>query len=35
MLEGENVALKEDHFQDKEDKVAFEKATRMGKRFNF
>ena len=35
MLEGENVTPKEDHFEDKEDKVAFEKATRIGQRFNF
>ena len=35
ILEGDNVTPKEDHFEDKEDKVAFEKATRIGQRFNF
>ncbi len=27
MLEGENVTPKEDHFEDKEDEVAFEKSN--------
>jgi hypothetical protein len=35
MLPGEEVTIKEDLFEDKEDQVAFEKATRVGQRFNF
>ena len=35
MMPGEDVTPKEDHFEDKEDQVAFEKATRIGQRFNF
>jgi len=35
MVPREDVTPKEDHFEDKEDQVAFEKATRIGQRFNF
>ena len=35
MVQGENVTPRNDQFDDKEDKVAFEKTTRIGQRFNF
>tara|TARA_B100000787_G_C16126873_1_gene265416 strand:+ start:47 stop:949 length:903 start_codon:yes stop_codon:yes gene_type:complete len=35
LVEGEDVTPREDHFADKEDEIAFERATRVGQRFNF
>ena len=35
MVQGEDVTPRNDQFDDKEDKVAFEKTTRIGQRFNF
>jgi len=35
MIEGEDVTPRDDNFEDKDDKVAFEKATRIGQKFNF
>ena len=35
LVDGEDVTPREDHFDDKEDEIAFEKATRVGQRFNF
>ena len=35
MVEGEEITPKEDRFEDEDDKVAFDKATRIGQRFNF
>ena len=35
MVDGEDVTPRDDQFDDKEDKVAFEKTTRIGQRFNF
>jgi len=35
LIDGEDVTPREDHFEDKEDEIAFEKATRVGQRFNF
>jgi|TARA_B100000315_G_C14469825_1_gene537770 hypothetical protein len=35
MVVGEDITPREDRFEDKEDEVAFEKATRIGQRFNF
>jgi hypothetical protein len=35
MSDGEDVTAREDIFEDEEDRVAFEKATRIGQRFNF
>lgn len=35
LVEGKDVTPREDHFEDKEDEIAFERATRVGQRFNF
>lgn len=35
MVDGDDVTPRDDQFDDKEDKVAFEKTTRIGQRFNF
>lgn len=35
MVEGEDITPREDRFEDKEDEVAFGRATRIGQRFNF
>ncbi|SVB25236.1 uncharacterized protein METZ01_LOCUS178090 [marine metagenome] len=35
LVEGEDVTPREDQFEDKVDEVAFQKATRIGQRFNF
>jgi hypothetical protein len=35
LVGGVDVTPKEDQFEDKEDEVAFEKAARVGQRFNF
>jgi len=35
ILPGEDVTPRDDNFEDEDDKVAFEKATRIGQRFNF
>ena len=35
LVDGEDVTPREDHFDDKEDEIAFERATRVGQRFNF
>lgn len=35
LVPGKDVTPKEDDFEDKEDEIAFERATRIGQRFNF
>ena len=35
LVPGKDVTPREDDFEDKEDEIAFEKATRIGQRFNF
>ena len=35
MVDGEDITPRDDQFDDKEDRVAFEKTTRIGQRFNF
>lgn len=35
LIEGDNVTPKDDMFEDKDDERAFEKATKIGQRFNF
>tara|TARA_Y100001970_G_C14244493_1_gene867113 strand:- start:2111 stop:3010 length:900 start_codon:yes stop_codon:yes gene_type:complete len=35
LIPGKDVTPKEDDFEDKEDEIAFERATRIGQRFNF
>jgi len=35
LIDGEDVTPRVDSFEDKEDEIAFEKATRVGQRFNF
>ena len=35
MVEGEEITPKEDRFEDEDDKEVFDKATRIGQRFNF
>ena len=35
MVPGEDLTPKKDNFENQEDQVAFEKATRIGQRFNF
>jgi hypothetical protein len=35
LVDGEDVTPRKDQFEDKEDEIAFENATRVGQRFNF
>ena len=35
LVPGKDVTPRDDDFEDKDDEIAFEKATRIGQRFNF